>query len=172
MRPTAAFLDLVRSIDSGNAPTQLETLAALLTAEPPSGPRASATLRHLEALGFRLEGGGRFGDAARAYELAAAIDPHDPQRWRRIANTARLRDLIGQERWDDASAFVAEIRGGTRQQPRRCCNSAGITSAAAARNPPSSATGSPTNSTAAMPASRPWTGTASAKKSGTCGSCR
>ena len=94
MRPTATFLDLVRSIDSGNAPTRIEQLAALLTAEPPSGSRASATLRHLEALGFRLEGGARFGDAARAYELAAAIDPHDPSRWRRIAIVARLRDFI------------------------------------------------------------------------------
>ena len=33
MRPTAAFLDRVRSIDSGNATTRLERLAALLTAE-------------------------------------------------------------------------------------------------------------------------------------------
>ncbi|MBE7202827.1 MAG: glycosyltransferase family 61 protein, partial [Parafilimonas terrae] len=111
MRPTATFLDLVRSIDSGNAPRQLEALAALLTAEPPSGSRAGATLRHLEALGFRLEGGARFGDAARAYELAAAIDPHNPQRWRRIADAVRLRGFIEQEFWDDASAFVAEIRG-------------------------------------------------------------
>ena len=111
MRPTATFLDLVRSIDSGNAPTRIEQLAALLTAEPPSGCRASATLRHLEALGFRLEGDARFGDAARAYELAAAIDPHDPSRWRRIAIVARLRDFISCERWDDATAFVAELRG-------------------------------------------------------------
>ncbi|MGU3330946.1 glycosyltransferase family 61 protein, partial [Methylobacterium mesophilicum] len=72
MRPTAAFLDLVRSIDSGNAARQLERLAALLTAEPPSGSRVATTLRHLEALGFRLEGGGQFEDAARAYEPAAA----------------------------------------------------------------------------------------------------
>ena len=67
MRPTATFLDLVRSIDSGNASTQLETLASLLEAEPPSGSRAAATLRHLEALGFRLEGGGQFEDAAIVY---------------------------------------------------------------------------------------------------------
>jgi capsular polysaccharide biosynthesis protein len=110
MRPTATFIDLIRSIDSGNAPTRLENLASLLTAEPPSGSRAAATLRHLEALGFRLEGGARFGDAARAYALAAAIDPHDPQRWHRIASTARLRGFIEQEHWDDASAFVAELR--------------------------------------------------------------
>ena len=110
MRPTATFLDLVRSIDSGNAAHQLETLAALLATEPPSGSRAAATLRHLEALGFRLEGGARFGDAARAYDLAAAIDPHDPQRWQRIAIGARLRGFIDQERWDDASAFVTELR--------------------------------------------------------------
>lgn len=110
MRPTATFLDLVRSIDSGNAAHQLETLAALLTAEPPSGSRAAATLRHLEALGFRLEGGAQYGAAARAYELAAALDPHDPQRWQRIAIVARLRGFIDQERWDDASAFVAELR--------------------------------------------------------------
>ncbi|MGU3330305.1 glycosyltransferase family 61 protein [Methylobacterium mesophilicum] len=111
MRPTATFLDLVRSIDSGNAARQLERLAALLTAEPPSGSRVATTLRHLEALGFRLEGGGQFEDAARAYELAAAIDPHDPLRWRRIATLARLRDFIGHESWDDATAFVAELRG-------------------------------------------------------------
>ncbi|MCJ2087304.1 glycosyltransferase family 61 protein [Methylobacterium sp. E-005] len=110
MRPTATFLDLVRSIDSGNAAAQLERLAALLTAEPPSGPQAATTLRHLEALGFRLEGGGQFGDAARAYELATAIDPHDPSRWRQVADVARLRDFIGHERWDDASAFVVELR--------------------------------------------------------------
>jgi len=114
MRPTAAFLDLVRSIDSSNAPRQLERLAALLTAEPPSGSRAAATLRHLEALGFRLEGGARFGDAARAYDLAAAIDPHAPQRWHRIAIVARLRGFIEQERWDDATAFVAELRSRDR----------------------------------------------------------
>ncbi|MGU3422380.1 glycosyltransferase family 61 protein [Methylobacterium sp. D54C] len=110
MRPTATFLDLVRSIDSGNASTRLETLASLLTAEPPSGPRAAATLRHLEALGFRLEGGAQFGDAARAYALAAAIDPHDPQRWHQNAAVARLRGFIEQELWHDASAYIAELR--------------------------------------------------------------
>ncbi|WP_267423522.1 glycosyltransferase family 61 protein [Methylobacterium sp. GC_Met_2] len=110
MRPTATFLDLVRSIDSGNAPTRLATLTALLTAEPPLGSRAAATLRHLEALGFRLEGGARFGDAARAYELAAAIDPHDPQRWRQVAIVARLRGFIEQESWHEATAFVVELR--------------------------------------------------------------
>ncbi|MDE4915354.1 glycosyltransferase family 61 protein [Methylobacterium sp. 092160098-2] len=110
MRPTATFLDLVRSIDSGNAPAQLEKLAALLTAEPPSRARASATLRHLEALGFRLEGSALFAAAACAFELAAAIDPHDPPHWRRIADAARLRGFIDHERWDDASAFVAELR--------------------------------------------------------------
>lgn len=110
MRPTATFIDLIRSIDNGNAPTRLETLAALLTAEPPSDARTAATLRHLEALGFRLEGGARFGDAARAYELAATIDPQDPQRWRWIAATARLRDFVEHARWDEAASFIAEIR--------------------------------------------------------------
>lgn len=110
MRPTATFIDLIRSIDSGNATTKLETLAALLSAEPPPASRAAATLRHLEALGFRLEGGARFGDAAHAYELAASIDPRDPQRWRMIAATARLRAFVEHERWDDAAAFIAEIR--------------------------------------------------------------
>ncbi|APT30062.1 cell Wall and Capsule [Methylobacterium phyllosphaerae] len=105
------FLDLVRSIDSGNAAHVLDRLGSLLEAERPSGSRAAATLRHLEALGFRLEGGARFADAARAYELAAAIDPHDPARWHRIAIAARLRGFIDHERWDDASAFVAAIRG-------------------------------------------------------------
>lgn len=110
MRPTATFIDLIRSIDSGNAPTRLETLTALLSAEPPPAARAAATLRHLEALGFRLEGGARFGDAARAYELAATIDPRDPQRWRWIAATARLRDFVEHARWGEAAAFIAEIR--------------------------------------------------------------
>ncbi|MDH2310400.1 glycosyltransferase family 61 protein [Methylobacterium brachiatum] len=110
MRPTANFLNLVRSIDSGNAPTRLETLAALLSADPPPAARVAATLRHLEALGFRLEGGARFGDAARAYELAATIDPQDPQRWRWIAATARLRDVVEHARWDEAATFIAEIR--------------------------------------------------------------
>lgn len=110
MRPTATFIDLIRSINSGNATTKLETLAALLSAEPPPTSRAAATLRHLEALGFRLEGDARFGDAARTYELAASIDPRDPQRWRMIAATARLRDFVEHERWDEAAAFIAEIR--------------------------------------------------------------
>jgi capsular polysaccharide biosynthesis protein len=110
MRPTATFIDLVRSIDSGNAPDMLERLASLLSAEPPAETRAAATLRHLEALGFRLEGGKRFGDAARAYELAAMIDPRDQKRWRTIAATARLHDFVGRELWDEAAAFIAEIR--------------------------------------------------------------
>ncbi|KST59836.1 hypothetical protein AO398_16295 [Methylobacterium sp. GXS13] len=121
MRPTATFIDLIRSIDSGNAPTRLETLATLLSTETPPPARAAATLRHLEALGFRLEGGARFGDAARAYELAATIDPRDPQRWRWIAATARLRDCVEHARWDEAAAFVAEIksRGGTEAALRQ-----------------------------------------------------
>jgi len=110
MRPTATFLDLVRSIDSGNAAHQLKTLAALLTAELPLGSRAASTLRHLEALGFRLEGSAQYGAAAHVYELAAALEPHDPQRWQRIAIAARLRGFIEQESWDEASAFVAELR--------------------------------------------------------------
>ena len=88
----------------------LEALASLLSSEPLPGPQAAATVRHLETLGFRLEGSGRFGDAARAYELAASIDPRDPQRWRRIAATTRLRDFVERELWDEASAFIAEIR--------------------------------------------------------------
>ncbi|MBU67211.1 MAG: hypothetical protein CL858_17410 [Cupriavidus sp.] len=110
MRPTATFINLIRSIHSGNAPIKLEKLAALLTAEPPSEACAAATLRHLEALGFRLEGSARFGDAACAYELAATIDPWNPQRWRSITATARLRDFVEHERWDEAAAFIAEVR--------------------------------------------------------------
>jgi capsular polysaccharide biosynthesis protein len=110
MRPTATFIDLVRSIDTGNAPDKLEKLTALLSAEPPAPLCSAATVRHLEALGFRLEGSDRFGDAARAYELAATIAPREHQRWRMAAVTARLRDLIEREHWDEASAFVAEIR--------------------------------------------------------------
>ncbi|MHB2208478.1 hypothetical protein [Methylobacterium sp. CM6257] len=60
-------------------------------------------------MGFRLEGSGRFGEAARAYELAASIDPRDPQCWRGIAATTRLRDVVERELWDEASAFIAEI---------------------------------------------------------------
>ena len=110
MRPTATFIDLVRSIDTGNAPEKLKKLAALLSAEPPAPLCSAATVRHLEALGFRLEGSDRFGEAARAYELAATIDPREYQRWPMAAVTARLRDLIKGERWDEASAFVAEFR--------------------------------------------------------------
>ncbi|MGU3287264.1 glycosyltransferase family 61 protein [Methylobacterium mesophilicum] len=110
MRPTATFIDLVRSIDTGNAPDKLEKLTALLNAEPPAPLCSAATVRHLEALGFRLEGSDRFGDAALAYELAATIDPREHQRWRMAAVTARLRDLIERENWDVALAFVAEIR--------------------------------------------------------------
>jgi len=110
MRPTETFIDLIRSIDSGNAPTRLKTLAALLSTDPPPAACVAATVRHLEALGFRLEGGARFGDAARAYELAATIDPRAPQRWRWIAAMARLRDFVEHARWDEAATFIAEIR--------------------------------------------------------------
>ena len=110
MRPTATLIDLVRSIDTGNAPDKLDKLTALLSAEPPAPRCSAATVRHLEALGFRLEGSDRIGDAARAYELAATIDPREYQRWRTAAVTARLRDLIEREHWDEASAFVAEFQ--------------------------------------------------------------
>ena len=110
MRPTATFIDLIRSINSGNAPDRLETLACLLSTEPPPEPGAASTLRHLAALGFRLEGGARHRDAARAYELAASIDPRDPKRWRMLAARARLRDYVEHELWDEALAFIAKIR--------------------------------------------------------------
>ncbi|SDO53620.1 Protein of unknown function [Methylobacterium phyllostachyos] len=117
MRPTAIFIDLIRSIDSGNAPDKIEALATLLSMEPPGEARAIATLRHLEALGFRLEGSGQFGAAARAYDLAAPLDPRGQERWRTTAATARLRDLVERGLWDEASAFVAEMRRGGGAEP-------------------------------------------------------
>ena len=110
MRPTATFIDLIRSIDSGNVQFKLETLASLLRADPPADPRAAAIVRHLDTLGFKLEGSNRFGDAARAYELAASVDERDPHRWRMIITTARLRNFVERELWDDALAFTAAIR--------------------------------------------------------------
>ncbi|SDA35269.1 Protein of unknown function [Methylobacterium sp. UNC378MF] len=110
MRPTATFIDLIRSINSGNAPDKLETLAFLLSTEPPVEPGAASTLRHLEALGFRLEGDARYKDAARAYDLAASIDTRDPTRWRMLAAAACLRDYVEREAWHEALAFIAKFK--------------------------------------------------------------
>jgi capsular polysaccharide biosynthesis protein len=110
MRPAATFIDLIRSINSGNAADRLKTLASRLSMEPPAGSDVASTLRHLAALGFRLEGGGHYWDAARSYEIAASIDALDPKRWRMRAASARLRDYVERELWDEAGAFIAEIR--------------------------------------------------------------
>lgn len=110
MRPTATFIDLIRSINSGNASDRLEALASVLTTESLAEPDAASILRHLEALGFRLEGGSRYRDAAGAYEIAASIDTRDPKRWRMLAAGARLRDYVERELWDEALAFSAKIR--------------------------------------------------------------
>ncbi|MBN4094671.1 glycosyltransferase family 61 protein [Methylobacterium sp. OT2] len=112
MRPTATLIDLIRSINSGNAPDKLEALAFLLSTEPPVELGAASTLRHLEALGFRLEGDARYKDAARAYDLAASIDLHDPTRWRMLAAGAWLRDYVEREAWDEALAFIAKFKLG------------------------------------------------------------
>ncbi|TXN75945.1 glycosyltransferase family 61 protein [Methylobacterium sp. WL18] len=108
MRPTPTFLDLIRTIDSGNASRVLEELEALLSSDTVPEARVVGTVRHLETLGFCLEGSDRFGEAARAYELAALVDTGDRVRWQAIAAKARLHDLISRALWDEASAFVTE----------------------------------------------------------------
>ena len=110
MRPSAAFMDLVKAVGGGNAPRIPGELAAVASREIGAGVGAASIVRHLETLAFRLEGSSRPVDASRAYELIADIDAGNRERWRTAAVTVSLRGLCEQERFDEATARVAALR--------------------------------------------------------------
>lgn len=110
MRPTKTFLDLIRTVSRDNASDVIGRLRAVVAAEDRAGARLVAIRRHLEALTFRLEGDDQLGAAADTYDLIGSIVTNDRDRWMRAAATARLRDLCGRGRFDEAAAYVARLR--------------------------------------------------------------
>lgn len=112
MRPAETFIDLVRTVNRDNASDVVARLRALVGAEDHAGAGRSAMRRHLEALAFRLEGDGQLGAAADTYDLVASVAPHDRERCAIAAATARLRDLCGRGRFEEADAVVADLRAG------------------------------------------------------------
>jgi capsular polysaccharide biosynthesis protein len=109
MTAKAELISLIRTIDPSNITTAVETLERGLAGSLPSEHKAS-TIRHLAALGFRLEGTEQYRSAAQIYDLAARFDPRSPTRWESHAAEARLRDLIVRQAWGDARAFVVDLR--------------------------------------------------------------
>ncbi|GJE14758.1 glycosyltransferase family 61 protein [Methylobacterium longum] len=110
MRPTAAFLDLVKSIDSGNASRVVSELAAILAGGIAPALRAKLIVQHLETLAFRLEGCDLFLEAAQVFNLVATVDAENSERWRAAAVTVGLQSLCERRRFGEAAAFVAALR--------------------------------------------------------------
>jgi Glycosyltransferase 61 len=110
MRPTTAFIDLVRGIDSGNASRIIGDLAPIVAGEIRSPARVGAVMRHLETVAFRLEGSDQFAEASQVYDLIADVDAGNRERWRMSAVTVRLQGLCERGRFSEASTFVATLR--------------------------------------------------------------
>ena len=109
MRPTETFIDQIRTVEGDNASDVIARLRALAAKD--REPRRRGTMcRHLETLAFRFEGDDRLGDAAEIYDLIAALAPGDRARWTRKAGAARLRGLCARGRFNEASAYVAQLR--------------------------------------------------------------
>ncbi|MCJ2099392.1 glycosyltransferase family 61 protein [Methylobacterium sp. E-046] len=103
------FLDLLR--DHRDGPSDLIARLAALVADPAaSGSSPGTMIRHLDALAFRLDGGGAPDLAARAYELAAALAGRDGDRWTLAAAEARLRDLCARAHFAEADPVIARLR--------------------------------------------------------------
>jgi hypothetical protein len=112
MKPPAAFLHLVKMINRGNAAQVLGDIAALLAAEARPDAQARRIARHLDTIAYRFEGSAQREDASRVYDLLARIDGDHRERWRSAAVTARLRAFCEEHRFDEADAFVSDLRCG------------------------------------------------------------
>lgn len=110
MRPTAAFMDLIKRVDGGNAARILGELAAMVSGEERSGASPKAIVQHLETLAFRLEGSDQFAQASEVYRLIAAVDAGGWERWRATAVTVSLQGLCERGRFAEAAAFVEALR--------------------------------------------------------------
>ena len=109
MRPTAAFMDLVKGIDSDNASRTIGELAAAVAGDLQSSARAKAVVQHLETLAFRLEGSDQFAEALQVYDLIAAVDAGARERWQTTAVTVSLQGLCERGRFSEAAAFVSAL---------------------------------------------------------------
>ncbi|MCJ2120604.1 glycosyltransferase family 61 protein [Methylobacterium sp. J-001] len=110
MRPTEIFIDLIRTVTRDNASEMVERLRSRAAAEDRTGAESVAIRRHLEALAFRLEGDDHLGTASDIYDLIGSLVPDGREHWTRAAALARLRDLCGRARFEEASAYVASLR--------------------------------------------------------------
>ncbi|MCJ2142966.1 glycosyltransferase family 61 protein [Methylobacterium sp. E-066] len=112
MRPTAAFMDVIKRIDGGNAVRIFGELAAVAVEAVQSGAHPKAIVQHLETLAFRLEGSDRFAQASEVYKVIAAVDAGDRERWRTAAVTVSLQGLCERGRFSEAAAVVEALRNG------------------------------------------------------------
>lgn len=108
MRPTEIFIDLIRTVNRDTARDAVGRLRAL--AEDRAGTDQARIRRHLETLAFRLEGEGQLGAAAEVYDLIGSLATDGQERWTRAAVDARLRNLCGCGRFDEAGRYVARLR--------------------------------------------------------------
>ncbi|CAA2160609.1 hypothetical protein MBRA_05765 [Methylobacterium brachiatum] len=112
MRPTAAFMNLIKRIDGGNAVQIFGELAAVAVEAVQSGAHPKAIVQHLETLAFRLEGSDRFAQAFEVYKVIAAVDAGDRERWRTATVTVSLQGLCERGRFSEAAAVVEALRNG------------------------------------------------------------
>ena len=113
----ADFIALIKAVDGGNAADTIERLAALAEDPPASAAETAARMRHLEALAFRLDSGGRPVLAARVYDIAARSAP-EPGRWSLAAAEARLRGLCEERRFAEAATTIARLQQADADQLR------------------------------------------------------
>ncbi|SFF18421.1 glycosyltransferase family 61 protein [Methylobacterium sp. 13MFTsu3.1M2] len=113
------FLDLIRDHRGGQADL-IARLGALAADPAAAGTSPGTMIRHLDALAFRLDGGGAPDLAAQAYDLAAILAGRDGGRWALAAAEARLRDLCARGRFAEADPVVARLRAAdaNRLRPR------------------------------------------------------
>ncbi len=113
------FLDLIRDHRGGQADL-IARLGALAADPEAAGTSPGTMIRHLDALAFRLDGGGAPDLAAQAYDLAASLAGRDDGRWALAAAEARLRDLCARGRFAEADPVVARLRAAdaNRLRPR------------------------------------------------------
>ncbi|MGU3480044.1 glycosyltransferase family 61 protein [Methylobacterium sp. D48H] len=113
------FLDLIRDHRGGQADL-IARLGALAADPGAAGTSPSTMIRHLDALAFRLDGGGAPDLAAQAYDLAATLAGRDGGRWTLAAAESRLRDLCARGRFAKADPVVARLRAAdaNRLRPR------------------------------------------------------
>ncbi|WP_457105420.1 glycosyltransferase family 61 protein [Methylobacterium sp. P5_C11] len=113
------FLDLIRDHRGGRADL-IARLGALAADPEAAGTSPGMMIRHLDALAFRLDGGGAPDLAAQAYDLAATLAGRDGGRWTRAAAEARLRDLCARGRFAEADPVIGRLRASdaNRLRPR------------------------------------------------------